>query len=566
MNIITVMITTPLPVSPVQVCKHWRSVGEAPGLWTWSILRVSNANLADITYMLGRRRMLGIKRMEVKIRFYDSNPLDMRHSCGKSGGKLEILLKAMAKHPNLREVDFNETDFKSVHSHLLVKTLMKVEDARNLDSAQMTSQQLTDLLTRMGRGSRLKRLNLFGKNLSSLNPVLLAQALTQLEELESCWMNLRPQQWEAIFALLATSSSKLKKVDIFDNLRLVDAQLLATGLNNLEDVNIYFTKVTVAQVKALLMETRKGTKLKKLSLERIQLSSLKPSLIVEAVQQLEEVNLNTTSLTAHQIERIAVGISSSRLKKLSISSNSLFSVDLDLLARGVMELEEVEMVNMGLTAEQAFVLVGAVAASCKLRRVNLELNDLSSVDPTLLAKAVGKLEDINLGSTCLTYRQLVEICSNLQDGTKVKKISLWRNNISNVDKKLLAGALLQVSEVDLTATRLTEQQAMALFASLQTPKKLMKLKIAWNPSLWRIRNTGVMAKGLNKLDCVEMFGGVDEQGDSSLPSIGHVTSILKQSLVSTQLRKINIGKVRGGEVDEDLVKRAREVIDKVILF
>ena len=123
-----------------------------------------------------------------------------------------------------------------------------------------------------------------------------------------------------------------------------------------------------------------------------------------------------------------------------------------------------------------------------------------------------------------------------------------------------------MSEVDLTSTSLTEQQAMALFASLQNPKKLRKLKIAWNPSLWRIRNTEVMAMGLNKLDCVEMFGGVDEQGDSSLATVVHVRSILEQSLVNSKLRKINLGKVRGGEVEEDLVKRAKEVIDKVILF
>ena len=106
---------------------------------------------------------------------------------------------------------------------------------------------------------------------------------------------------------------------------------------------------------------------------------------------------------------------------------------------------------------------------------------------------------------------------------------------------------------------------MALFASLQNNQKLTKLKMAWNPNLWQIRPTEVMAKGLNKLDCVELFGGVDEQGDSSLPTAVHVRSILKQSLVNSKLRKINIGKVRGGKVEEGLVKRAKDVIDKVIL-
>ena len=541
-------------------------MGGAPGLWSWTILRATNANLADISCMLGSTRMLGIKRMEVKVSFCDSSQVEKRHCYGKGRRKFETLLRAMAEHPNLKEVDFDETDFKCVHSNLLVKTLTNLEDARNVDSTKMTPQQLTDLLTRMGRGSRLKRLKLVGKNFSSLNPELLALAVKQLEDLDSSWTNLTSLQWEAIFAVVGTSS-KLKKVDIFDDLRLVDAKVLAAGLNNLEDVSIYFTKVTIDQVKVFLTETRKGTRLRKLSLERIQLSSLNANLISEALKKVEEVNLNTTSLTAHQIETIATICGNSRqLKKLSISSNSLYSVDHNLFARGIMELEEVEMVNMEMTPEEAFVVVAALAASSKLRRVNLELNDLSNVDPSLLAKAVGNLEEINLGSTCLTTEQLVEICSNLQDGTRVKKISFWRSNISNVDKYLLARALVNVLDVNLTATRLTEQQAMALFSSLRNPNRLIKLKIAWNPSLWRIRNTEIMAMGLNKLECVEMFGGVDEEGDSSLPTVGHVTSILKHSLLSTKLRKLNIGKVRKGEVEAGLVKRAKEMIDNIIIF
>ena len=76
----------------------------------------------------------------------------------------------------------------------------------------------------------------------------------------------------------------------------------------------------------------------------------------------------------------------------------------------------------------------------------------------------------------------------------------------------------------------------------------------------------MMAMGLNKLECVEMFGGVDEEGDSSLPTVDHVTSILKHSLLSTKLRKLNIGKVRKGEVEAGLVKRAKEMIDNIIIF
>ena len=90
--------------------------------------------------------MLGIKRMEVKVSFCDSSQVEKRHCYGKGRRKFETLLRAMAEHPNLKEVDFDETDFKCVHSNLLVKTLTNLEDARNVDSTKMTPQQLTDLL------------------------------------------------------------------------------------------------------------------------------------------------------------------------------------------------------------------------------------------------------------------------------------------------------------------------------------------------------------------------------------------------------------------------------------
>ena len=75
-----------------------------------------------------------------------------------------------------------------------------------------------------------------------------------------------------------------------------------------------------------------------------------------------------------------------------------------------------------------------------------------------------------------------------------------------------------------------------------------------------------MAIGLNELESVDLFGGWDVQGNSNLPTVGHVTRILKQSLVNTKLRKINFGKIRGGEVNAALVERAKEVIDHITLF
>ena len=44
----------------VLVCRLWREVGEAPGLWTWAFLRVTRENLATMPDRLATRRLLGV--------------------------------------------------------------------------------------------------------------------------------------------------------------------------------------------------------------------------------------------------------------------------------------------------------------------------------------------------------------------------------------------------------------------------------------------------------------------------------------------------------------------------
>ena len=74
------------------------------------------------------------------------------------------------------------------------------------------------------------------------------------------------------------------------------------------------------------------------------------SILAQAVTQLEEVMLGTTCLTPQQVEAIFAALhTSSQLKILRIGGNNLSSVDPDVLARGVNKLEEMAMDDSRLT-------------------------------------------------------------------------------------------------------------------------------------------------------------------------------------------------------------------------
>jgi len=95
-----------------------------------------------------------------------------------------------------------------------------------LGDTQLTPQQVTAICTAITGNSQLKSLSLYGNNLSSVNADILAQAATQLEEVELGYTQLTPQQVKAIFAALDTSTQTKKLGICYNNLSSVDLDVL----------------------------------------------------------------------------------------------------------------------------------------------------------------------------------------------------------------------------------------------------------------------------------------------------------------------------------------------------
>jgi hypothetical protein len=80
------------------VCHLWREVGEAPGLWTWAILRATRGNMSNMPERLARRKLLRVFGLaldtEVKI--------------------LKELLGAVDRHPGLSRMVMKKVDLALV--------------------------------------------------------------------------------------------------------------------------------------------------------------------------------------------------------------------------------------------------------------------------------------------------------------------------------------------------------------------------------------------------------------------------------------------------------------------
>ena len=139
-----------------------------------------------------------------------------------------------------------------------------------------------------------------------------------------------------------------------------------------------------------------------------------------------------------------------------------------------------------------------------LREINF--NSMLGINPGLLAKAVTKLETLKVGRK-LTKQQAEAILTAVIEGSKLTKLEITQNDLLGVDPGLLAKAVTKLETLDIKWNKLTEQQCVAILTAVNEGSKLTKLDISGNyhPVLLlrpesQFVNLGLMAKAVTKLE------------------------------------------------------------------
>ena len=122
----------------------------------------------------------------------------------------------------------------------------------------------------------------------------------------------------------------------------------------------------------------------------------------------------------------------------------LSSVPADVLAKAISRLESVDLRRTDPTPDQAQSIFTKIADCEHLKLTELEIgwNNLSSVSADVLAKATSRLKTVGLTRTDLTPEQVQRIfqkianCGNL----KLTKLQFSQNNLSSVPADVLVKA------------------------------------------------------------------------------------------------------------------------------
>ena len=402
----------------------------------------------------------------------------------------------------------------------------------------------------------------------SIDSNLLADVIAKTEDVK---MNMKSskslsiEQAGVIFKRISTGSS-LKKLQLnFTSLRSLPAHLLAKSLCQLESVELESTSLTSTQLETIFNEMKSNSKLRHLDLFDNPLSDVNPITMVSSLYKLESLSLGKTSLSTQQLNILCStwAQSTPSLKHLDLSRNDLSSVPAKHLADIALHMESLNMREGKLTSEQANDLCTAVGHSRKLTSFDLSHNNLSHVNWLVIQRLVAKVEKAVLDVTELTHTLTWRLFEGLPS-SKIKILSIAGVDLSAVEADHFGRMVAKLEEVNLEGTRLTPEQTVAIFASLDGPSSLHTLKIGGN-KLSQVA-PDQMARAVNKLRVARLawVGSMElsvqwlEATIVEKLTFEQLLAILTQSLEGTLLTSLKIGPV----YNEARLKHETEVIDK----
>ena len=188
--------------------------------------------------------------------------------------------------------------------------------------------------------------------------------------------------------------------------------------------------------------------LRYLDMSRTVLDNVEPALLAYSFKKITSLDLSCATMTHNQIRLICMSLKEgTQLRSLNMDSNDLSLLEPDVLANGITQLNGViGLCNTNLTLHQVNAICNALIQEGRpeMRALSLQQNDLSLVDPELLASAVTQFQNVNLFFTQLTAPQIVKICQKKKQNLRFERLNLGSNsNTCYIDPQMFKNVIVQ---------------------------------------------------------------------------------------------------------------------------
>ena len=127
----------------------------------------------------------------------------------------EAVFQAIKEHEGIKELNISQNEISKVNPLTLANAVNNMEQV-NLFNAKLASQQCEELFHQMARDTKLKVLSIGCVNISGVNPENIEAGLNKLNTARLCNATITTEQLEALFIVMA-ERSELKEVDLGHN-------------------------------------------------------------------------------------------------------------------------------------------------------------------------------------------------------------------------------------------------------------------------------------------------------------------------------------------------------------
>ena len=358
------------------------------------------------------------------------------------------MVEAMVEHGGLEEVNFSDSDLSKVNPNLLASLVEQLERV-NLRKTRLTQNQKDILFNRLGerRVGQLKELNLDKNDLTGILPGQLAGAVKGLDELGVSRARMTRTQ-QMILAINSLGDDLLLKLNTeWGSAEGQPAFLWCFNLVHNSPTNfgvvtdILGRRDTLCRLESLVINNASSGSLtkdllqllidyasvQKLDFSYSSLVLVEPELLATLVTQAVQANLSGTDLTKKQLKALLLRISQEEtsLKRLNLAENNLSSMEPSLVASSLNRLTLAGLSFCHLSKVQLEVLLVSMSQDLSsLEHLTLSDNYLPSVDPVLIGESLVNLKTANLCGTKLTLHQISVVLTLIVQSTTMEYIAL----------------------------------------------------------------------------------------------------------------------------------------------